>query len=137
MTVSTKLFKIAEDKNINIHYLKMRSVKSLSVPNNIGINENEIKNCHELNTYLAHELGHCSTNSFYSLKSKFETKERQEHRADRWAIETLIPFDELFKLFQKGITELWELSDYFEVSEELIKKAFLFYESRFIESNYA
>ena len=135
ITTSAKSFKIAEDKNINIHYLKLRSVKSLSIPDNIGINEKGIENCRELNTCLAHELGHCSTNSLYTLKSKFETKERQEHRADRWAIETLIPFDELVKLIKKGVTEFWELSEYFEVSEDLIKKAYLLYEDRLIELN--
>ncbi len=123
-----RLYKIAEDNNVNIHYLKLRKIKSLSIPSNIGINKKEEFLEKDLNTCIAHELGHCLTGSFYTNKSKYETKERMEQRADRWAIDAIIPFDKFSEALKSGLTEAYVLAEYFEVSEDLIKKAYTLYE---------
>ena len=122
----------AEENNIQVHDFKMKSVKSVSVPDHIGIDERKFDTRQELNTCLAHELGHCMTGSFYSVYCKFDTIERHEYRADRWAIEYCIPFDDLAELLQRGTTEIWSVAQYFEVTEELVKKAFVFYEEKLI-----
>ena len=128
-----KIYKFAEDNNIKIDSIKSKSLKSLSMPDAIGINEEKMENNCELKTCLIHEIGHCVTGSFYNAQSKFELRERQEYRADKWAIEKYIPFDELILVLHKGHTEAWSVAEYFEVTEEFVKKAFLFYEERLLK----
>ena len=111
----------------------MQSLKSLSMPNHIGIDRTKMENDQELNTCLAHELGHCMTGSFYNIHSKFDLREKHEHKANKWTIQECIPFDELLFAFQTGITELWEVAEYFGVTEELIKKAYTLYEEQLLE----
>lgn len=50
-------------------------------------------------------------------------RKKYERAADKWAIKKLIPKDELEAAFQKGITEVWELAEYFEVTEDFVRKA--------------
>ena len=77
--------------------------------------------------HLAHELGHCTTGSFYNIYAKADTRQRHENKADKWAILRLIPVDALDDAIALGHTELWDLADYFGVSEEFMKKAVCYY----------
>ena len=72
---------------------------------------------------FAHEMGHCETDSFYGFFSSLETRGKHEYRANRWAINYLIPFAELCRAVAEGNRELWQLAEYFEVSEEFIERA--------------
>lgn len=75
---------------------------------------------------IAHELGHCATGAFYT-PGTLNLRSRCEYRADKWAIKKLIPKDELVEAIENGYTETWQLSDYFEVTEDFIIKALKFY----------
>ena len=46
------------------------------------------------------------TGSFYNLYSKFDIRSQHEYRADKWAIEKYLPFDELVSVIKHGITEV-------------------------------
>lgn len=81
----------------------------------------------EEKTALFHELGHCETGSFYNQFSPFEVQQKHETRADKWAIKKLIPKDELDEAVAAGYTQPWELAEYFDVTEEFIKKAVCWY----------
>ena len=74
-------------------------------------------------THLAHELGHCLTGSFYNPYCARDLRRRHEVRADKWAIELLIPAHALDRAVAEGHTELWDLADHFGVTEEFMKKA--------------
>lgn len=115
------LLKFAKEKNIQIDFFPMSKVKACSIPYSIALNPNNIKNHQELKECLAHELGHQATGSFYKLNSKFETRARMEERSIRWAVQMLIPAEDLKKAFKKGYTEIWQLAEYFDVSESFIK----------------
>lgn len=128
-----EIYKFAEDNNIKIDSFKSKSLKSLSMPDTIGLDEGKMENNSELKTCLIHEIGHCMTGSFYNAQSKFELRERQEYRADKWAIEKYIPFDELLSVMHEGHTEVWSVAEYFEVTEEFVKKVFSFYEDRLLK----
>ena len=78
---------------------------------------------------MAHEMGHCMTDSFYEGYSPFELRARHEASANRWAVEEILPFSELCRAISQGYRELWELAEYFGVSEEFIKKAIALHES--------
>lgn len=76
---------------------------------------------------VSHEAGHCMTGSTHKLNSPYDLIERHENRADRWAIEKLVPEDELVAATDFGYTEIWQLADYFNVTEDFMKKAVCYY----------
>jgi hypothetical protein len=56
-------------------------------------------------------------------------------QAIKWTIKNLIPFPELFATLENGYTELWQFSKYFEVSENLIAKAYNLYEEKLLKAS--
>lgn len=81
----------------------------------------------EEKTALFHELGHCETDSFYNEEFSFDVRQKHENRADKWAIKKLVPEDELDAAVAAGYTELWSLAEYFNVTEDFMKKAVCYY----------
>lgn len=81
---------------------------------------------------LAHEIGHCQTGAFYNRYSKLNIISKLEYKADKWAIKKLLPEKDLERALVNGYTEVWQLAEYFEISEELIKKAFWVYYDKLI-----
>ena len=117
------LYSIAEKSNISILNFKTRKLKAVSVPGKIGIDESKMQSHSELNVCLAHELGHQFKNAFYDISSTFETRDRQEARATRWAVNELVPADELIAALKSGYTEVYDLAEYFNVTEDFIREA--------------
>ena len=74
-------------------------------------------------THLSHELGHCVTGSFYNVYSGHDLRRKHENRADKWAVEALIPAAALDEAIARGCTELWELAEHFGVTERFMRKA--------------
>ena len=77
--------------------------------------------------HLSHELGHCVTGSFYNIHAAVDYRQRHENRANKWAIQALIPVEDLDDAIAEGCTEIWELAERFQVTEEFIRKAVCFY----------
>ena len=102
----------------------------------IAINENggfvaidQSVNSAEERVCLAHEMGHFETMSFYNMYSPLDVRGKHERRADRWAIEKLVPKKDYVAALKNGYTELHELAEYFGVTEEFMKKVAEFYSS--------
>ena len=72
---------------------------------------------------FGHEMGHCMTDSFYAGYSSLERRAKHEHKADCWAVEYLMPFDEICEAIRAGYTEVWDLAEYFGVSCSFVEKA--------------
>lgn len=133
MNKLNELYNIAENNNIHVFCFDLPTSQSLSLMDYNG-------NCYigidpfSLNTYsdeiehLAHELGHCMTGSFYNRHAVCDIIEKHEKRADKWAVKKLIPFDVFKAALENGHSEIWELAEYFDVSERLIIKAFELYQ---------
>ncbi len=77
--------------------------------------------------HLGHELGHCMTGSFYNIYASRDLRQRQENRADKWAIRELITEDALDTAIASGCTELWSLAEHFGVTEQFARKAVCLY----------
>lgn len=77
-----------------------------------------------------HELGHAATGALHKVDSPFELVERSEYRANRWAVETFLTAQDFREAFAAGYTEQWELSEYFDLPEEDIKKALTYWAER-------
>lgn len=129
------LYEHAEQQGVDIDWLSFLRAEALSVRFDdghcvIAINPNKIQTAADEKVKLAHELGHCETGSFYNSYSPFDVRRKHETRADRWAIKKLIPKDELETAVQGGYTELWELAEYFNVTEPFIRKAVEYYKAQ-------
>ena len=70
-----------------------------------------------------HELGHIATGALHKVDSPYELVERSEYRANRWAAEHFLTEDAFREAFQEGYTELWQLSEYFDLPEQDVASA--------------
>lgn len=82
-----------------------------------------IKSTRLLRGICYHESGHVGTGALHKVYSPYETVERAEHRANRWAAEHYLTADDFRSAFADGYTELWELAEYFDLPEDDIKNA--------------
>lgn len=125
------LYRLAERRNIEIINLPLPETASMSIELQdvcyIGIDNAVLDTSAEERTHLAHELGHCITGSFYSRHTQFDIRQRHENRADKWAVRRLIPLESLDDAVAEGHTELWDLAEFFGVTEEFMKKAVCLY----------
>lgn len=77
-----------------------------------------------------HELGHAATGALHKVSSPFDLAERSEYRAQRWAAEHFLTEEDFRAAFAVGITELWELAEYFDLPEEDVKAALTYWTER-------
>ena len=82
------------------------------------------------NGVCLHEVGHVATGALHKIDSPYETVERSEYRANRWGFENYLKVEEFKEAFAAGYTELWQLSDYFDLPEETIRKALFYWTER-------
>ncbi len=130
------LYKIADEQDITLDYFPLPENRALCMQMGdkcfIALDPMFIGSAAE-RVCLAHELGHCNTGSFYNLYSSLDIRQKHENRADKWAINFLIPEKELEKALKHGIRDINSLAEYFSVTEEFVRKALQLY--RKIEKN--
>ena len=131
-TRTSELYEIAEQNGTEIICCDLPETASVSVRTTsgrcyIGIDPFEIETTAEERVHLAHEIGHCETLAFYNAYSPLEIRGKHEKRADRWAALKLVPVRELTDALMRGIKEIWDLAEYFDVTEEFIMKAIEIY----------
>jgi hypothetical protein len=128
-----ELYRCAHRENIPIFMRPMPLCGSMSVMVDgkcaIGLDRSVCDCSSREKTHLAHEIGHCITGSFYSALTPQNIRERQENRADKYAIRLLVPKDVLESAVAAGLTQVWELADYFGVTEEFMSKAITLYQT--------
>lgn len=90
----------------------------------------QIRSTRVLKGTCYHEVGHAATGALHKVDSPFETVERSEYRANRWAAQHFLPVEEIREAFTAGYTEPWELAEYFDLPEEDIKKALVYWTER-------
>ena len=127
-----RLYDLADKNNIPIDENCPESIVSMSVRLDdgtkiIGLSNNEESEYTRLEC-MAHEMGHCMTDSFYAGFSPFELRAKHEKRADAWAVNNLIPFRALCRAVKSGCRESWELAEYFGVSQKFVEKAIKLHE---------
>ena len=66
----------------------------------------------------------------YSRLNHLDEKQlisKQERKANKWAYNTLIPFEDLKLAIKKGMTEIYTLAEYFDVSACFMQKCLVYY----------
>lgn len=76
---------------------------------------------------LAHECGHCATGATHHVASPWDLVEKHEYKANRWAIEQFLPYGALCDAMRSGMTESWQLAEYFDLPQEFIERAIHYY----------
>lgn len=126
----TALYNIAECDNIKVDAFALGLCESLSISDNgecfIAIDPFKIKSTADETVKLAHELGHCETGAFYNQYALIDDRAKQERRATKWAIKMLVPEGEL-KEACRYLTNRWELSLHFGVTEDFMQQAMDYY----------
>lgn len=134
MTDTLSLCRLAEERGIDVDFCPLKRAQSLSLPMEwagercaVALDPDKVTSAADEKVKLGHELGHCFTGSFYNRYAALDLRRRHELHADRWAIVRLIPRQELDVALAHGVRELWELAEYFEVTEEFMRKALVHY----------
>ena len=126
------LYGLAQQQNIPIFAFPLPNTGSMSLMDEqgrcvIGMDEGVRDGGVQERVHLGHELGHCLTGSFYNIYAAADLRQRHENRADKWAIRRLIPVSALDDAIAAGHTELWDLAEFFGVTESFLKKAICLY----------
>ena len=126
------LYDFANQQNIEVISFPMTEIDSMSLMTEggacyIGMDPRIQNGGPQERVHLSHELGHCITGSFYNRYAAIDHRQKHENKADKWAIQNLIPVEELDDAVANGYTELWELAERFGVTEEFARKAVCYY----------
>jgi len=129
-----ELYQFAEQEGIDVDWISMGRTLSLSVPLTdgtccIALDPWKMDTVAKETVCLAHELGHCKYGAFYDQRAALDIRQKHENKADKWAIKMLIPEEELQALIAEGRTEIWELAEYFNVTEDFMCKALCWYKN--------
>ena len=130
MVTYSELCDIAESSDILMLSGKLHNAPSMAICDDgdcaVIFDYSKIDNTALLMVCTAHEIGHCETGSFYTQKS-LELRERMEYRANKWAIKNLIPKNEMERAIKEGNEEVWQLAEYFDITEDMVRFAFWVY----------
>ena len=129
---TSDLYALARQQNIEVLSYPMPGNESMSVMLEdgrcfVGMDDSVRDGGVQERVHLSHELGHCVTGSFYNIYAAIDHRQRHENRANKWAIQALIPVGALDDAIAEGCTEVWELAERFQVTEEFVRKAVCFY----------
>ena len=132
MTTLLDLYEYAEDQGIDVDWVPLEQAPSLSIPlpdgsYAIAVNPWKLDTLEQETVCLAHELGHCKTGSFYNRHAALDIRQKHENRADKWAIQHLIPVEDLDEAVVEGCEDIPALSEHFCVTEDLMRKAVCWY----------
>lgn len=132
MKTLQEFYHIANQENIVVDHFALSKREALSIMDLdgecfIAIDPQRISSETDERNKLAHELGHCITGSFYNQYSDYDCRQYHENRADKWAIQHLIPVEDLDDAVASGCTEIWDLAERFGVTEEFVRKTVCYY----------
>lgn len=132
MTGLDRLYKYAKGKKIFVYFGQIGfsnaiTVKEFDDSYYVALNSNNFGSEAEEQVILMHEFSHIATGTFYNNNHDILYRHKMENIATRWQIEYMIPKEKLEEAIHNGYTEIWDLADYFEVTEDFVKKAVEYY----------
>ena len=122
------LYQLANKYGVVIDEFSMKDIVSVSFPQGwIAVDKDKLPDTATEKVCIAHEMGHIETGSFYNIHSPFDIRQKHENRADKWAIYHIISEDELDEAVAEGYTEIWDLAEHFNVTEDFMRKVICWY----------
>lgn len=128
-----KLLNLADQHGIMVLYwafpppLEGIYLHNPGLPPVIGLGRHLLSNYARLRSVLAEELGHHFTTIGKQIPEEHYSYGRRlvcgqaEYRARKWAALHLMPEPDLTLAIKSGIVAIWDLAEYFRVSEEMAK----------------
>lgn len=130
----SNFYSYCKQRNIDIIAYNGAPRPGLTIRDNdwyaIFLDFTQIKSTRLLKGICYHELGHAATGALHKVDSPYETIERSEYRANRWAAEHFLPPEDFSEAFAAGYTEPWQLAEYFDLPEQDIKNALTYWTER-------
>ena len=130
----TSLYLYAWRNKIDVDYFPMQTAEAFSVPIGgtcaIALDPTKIRSAADEAVKLSHELGHCVYGGFYNQYTPLDVREQHENKANKWAVYRLIPWGKLKQAVKNGMTEVWDLAEYFDVTEDFMRWAITYYTER-------
>ncbi|MBQ7365342.1 MAG: ImmA/IrrE family metallo-endopeptidase [Clostridia bacterium] len=129
MTILETLYEQARADGIAVEHFPLPETVSVCVlvegKRYIGIDRTQLETSYEEAECLAHELGHCRTDTLYALGEK--NRKKSEQRATEWAILRLIPYRRFQKALKNGCREVWEFAEELGISYRFAEKVIAYY----------
>ena len=126
-----EVYEKIQKNGIKVLHFGLTNIKSVSVEadNRYGIfiNHKEISNSDEEFLVATHEYGHCMTGSTHPPHSPLDVISKHEYKADRRAVLDFLPIDKIKSAVKVGCRSAHEFSDYLDVPEQFVIKAFQHY----------
>ncbi len=131
MVELSTLYEDLRKQQVTLYPYDVGNEKSVTVELNnkfaIFLDPFRVDSLQEMKLILAHEIGHCATGCTHKVCSPLDIVQRHEYKANRWAIERYLPFDDLNHAVKQGYTEPWQLADYFDLPESFVCRAITHY----------
>ncbi|HHV99991.1 MAG TPA: ImmA/IrrE family metallo-endopeptidase [Clostridiaceae bacterium] len=126
-----KLLQEAERENIEVVYQPLgERIKGLYCDGVIAINKN-ISTTAEKTCVLAEELGHYYTSYGNILDTSNTNNRKQEVKARRWAVKSLVPLKSIIQAYEAGCRNMFEVAEYIGVTEEFLIRTFETYNAMY------
>lgn len=111
-----------------------RATKSVSIRLNksgdwgIFLDTDQLAGTRNEYSTMLHESGHYATGTTHAVNSPYDLVEQHENRADKWAVRRAVSKEQLDAAVAAGHTELWDLAEHFDITEDLMRKVICLYE---------
>ena len=127
---TNRLYDIAEQNGIEIDSVNMR-LPSLAVEvgglRAIALRQ-DLTLC-ETRAFLSHEIGHHIKGALYNKATPCFSRGQCEYKANKWAVHKIMPYRSLLAAMRRGVVEIWQLADYFDVTADFVICAIRIYQS--------
>lgn len=126
-----ELYKLAEDKGVCVMDFSLPENKAVTINMGeecfVGVDPEVFGRQCEEKVVLAHEMGHIATGGLYSVEADKTSRKKQEARAEKWAIQRLVPKAALKEAIKNGCHDVQSLAEHFGVTEEYMSQVLVYY----------
>lgn len=129
-----ELYNIASEQNVKVMDFALPENTAVTIELCdgcfVGVNPDVFTSKRAEKVVIAHELAHVVTGSLYSIDCNSIERIKKEAKAEKWTVEKLVPLEKLKTAVKNGHCDVYSLAEYFEVTEDFMFKALLYYQNK-------
>ena len=120
-----------EAMGVDVFTCPMQNHKALCAPDGgLAVNPAASGSGAEEQAILLHEEGHFATGAFYTVQSPYTIRQKQENIANRYIYKRYFPPQRLQAAMAAGLREPWQLAEYFDLPEAMIREMLDYYQAQ-------
>lgn len=135
MTDTMFLYKMLDEAEVPVYDFALPRVASCSIKEGphmaVGMDYRKLPSAADMRVRLAHEAGHCMTDSFYNRYTCYDVRGKHERAATVWAIKKLIPKNELKKYLNEIDARDEDIAERFGVTLPFLRQAMAYYSGQY------